>query len=371
MLRTIIVLLTLGAASTAAAQGRTVAINELSAPTAPAFVLLGVSPAAVERPETPKAFTLSLLNKLASSDGFPKKYALEAAPYWLTSHPALTFDTYQNPGVLQSIRQTFSISIATAPLQAAAAPRTEPIGTKIGLGFRAAVVNGRANPRIVQLVRELETADDAIFDLLDAEDEASAALAKDPANQALRAKLAEVQKQLAAARAKTEPLALRIQALDAERVGFFLNVAAGQAWDVVSDNLESVNRGKLGFWVTPAYRWRACAAPEGCESSVDAIAVVRTLDEPDADAAWDVGGRFVWRASRELLLSLESLRRDDDTSSNRTVGLVEYRIRPDLILIGSFGQDFLTAAGRKPLVSFLGLNLGFGDRPVVTTSASK
>jgi hypothetical protein len=51
--------------------------------------------------------------------------------------------------------------------------------------------------------------------------------------------------------------------------------------------------------------------------------------------------------------------------SNRTAGLLEYRIQDDLVLFGTFGQDFEKATGAKPLVTLLGLNFGFGQRAAV------
>src|SRR5262245_20852145 len=100
-------------------QDRQITVDDLSAPTSPAFVLLGISPAAVERPDNARSFVLNALNKLASSDtGFPKDIALQITPYWMKSHPNLDFRTYQEPGIAQSILQSFSVSIGTSPIAA-------------------------------------------------------------------------------------------------------------------------------------------------------------------------------------------------------------------------------------------------------------
>jgi hypothetical protein len=339
-----------------------VEIDDLAAPTSPAFVLLDVSPASVERPETPKQFTVNLLGKLTSSDGLPRNYALEVAPYWLLSHPTLTFAEYQNPTVSQSIAQTLAISVATVPIPGATTG-DDPTGTRLGLGFRVSLVNGRANPRVETLIEELEAVN---FDILDMRQ-----AAKKPGAPANDTKLAD-------ALAEASRLALQIQAADAERIGLFVTVAGGQAWAFSGDTFENAVNDKRGLWVTTAYRWRGCAATEECESSFDAIGVARALGAPDIDTAWDIGGRLVWKATKELNLSFEALRRrggtapgTEDADSNRTVGLLQYRIREDLILVGSFGQDFTTLTGEKPLVSLLGLNIGFGDKAVVQPVARR
>jgi hypothetical protein len=383
MLRTVGLALTLLLVQTVGALAQTptkVTIDELSAPASPAFVVLGVSPANVERPETPKAFTLNLLDKLQTSNGLPKNYALEVAPYWLVSHPNLQFGDYQNPDLKHSILQTLAISVGTAPIPGAT-DTADPLGTKIGLGVRTAIKNGHANPRLkrklAEIIAKIEPIDDLVFDLMNREDELLAALKTNPDDEKSKQELVALQKSISEARASTVALALQIQQLDAERVGFFLNVAAGQVWTAFADDVRNAKSEKRGFWVTPSYRWRGCGEKQECESSIDAIAVVRALKDPSKDAVWDFGGRVVWKATKEFNVSLETLQRRqpddavDEEDSNRTVGLLEYRIRQDLILFGSFGQDFREATGAKPLVSFLGLNLGFGKKAVVGGNLEK
>jgi hypothetical protein len=370
-----LLLLAVCAADALAQSDKKVVIDDLSAPQSPAFILLGVAPTSVERPDTPKAFGLNFLDKVTTANGFPSNYALQVAPYWLASHPNLQFGEYQNPNVKQSILQTLLISVGTSPIPGAKST-DDPLGSKVGLGVRTAIFNGGANPRLERLLPQLEKIDDEVLDLMAKEDELLAALKKNPGDVKLIAELAELQKTITATRAKTEAVTLQIQALDAERIGFFLNIAGGQVWTFPQDDVRDASSEKRGFWVTPSYRWRGCADTADCESSVDAIAVVRTLKEPDKDAVWDYGGRIVWKASKQLNVSLEALRRDSgddaaDEKSNRTVGVLEYRIREDLILFGSFGQDFKQVTGTKPLVSFLGLNLGFGKKAVVGTSTTK
>ena len=52
-------------------------------------------------------------------------------------------------------------------------------------------------------------------------------------------------------------------------------------------------------------------------------------------------------------------------TSQRTSAILEYRIGQDLLLYGSFGRDFERDTGKKPLVSIIGLNIGFGKRALV------
>ncbi len=347
-LRLGLVVAVLGAALPARAQ-TSVTIDDLTAPTSPAFVLLDTTPASVARPETPKAFTVNLLNSLTSSNGLPRNYALEVAPYWMASHPSLTYDQYQRPGVWHSLAQTFSMSVATVPIEAT--DTTAPSGTRLGLGVRTSLVNGSPNPGLAALVEELQRIDDEILDTVNAGREVDPDL-----------------------RARARQAAAAVQAADAERIGFFVTVAAGQAWAVPNDDLTQQRVERRAFWVTPSYRFRACTATGSCESMLDVIAVVRGLQDADHGWAWDYGGRLVWRPTRVFHVSVESLARSEASrqpvggltgGSSRTAGILEYRIRQDLVLYASFGRDFRNDASADPLVSMLGLNVGFGQKPTV------
>lgn len=336
---------TVFAASAASAQ--TVQIDDLRAPTSPAFVLLDVTPASVERPANPKPFALNLIHKLATSNGLPQNYALDVAPYWLSSHPGLSFDQYQRPTIGQSIAQTFSLSVATTPLPAAQSGTGTAAatgGTRLGAGIRANVWNGRPNPKLEALIDQLEGINNKILDA--------------PAGANIDALKADAMK-----------VTLEIQALDAQRVGFFLTVAAAQVWNYPGDNVKAAQDDRRGFWLTPAYRFRACGGGgSSCDAFFDAIGVARALRDPGKDTQWDVGGRLLWQPSKELNVSIEALRRrgvPNAAGSNRTVGMLEYRINQDMALYGSFGQDFAKDSGIQPLVSLLGLNLGFGRTPTV------
>lgn len=148
------VIAAVGSLGVVSAQSPQVEIDDLRAPTSPAFVLLDVTPASVERPETPKSFSVNVINAVSRSKGLPQNYALEVAPYWLTSHPDLTFDQYQSPG-LRSVLQTFAISVATTPMAPPESSATDVSGSHLGLGLRTTLLSGRFDPKLNDLVDQL------------------------------------------------------------------------------------------------------------------------------------------------------------------------------------------------------------------------
>ncbi|HEX2455702.1 MAG TPA: hypothetical protein VHI99_18545 [Vicinamibacterales bacterium] len=117
-------------------------LDDLKAPPSPAFVLLDVSPSKVERPQSVRPLVLSALSAI-STEGFPKNYAVEFAPYWLGT-PQISFDQYYNSTVGQSLVRHLSVSVATTPLEGAD-------GTSIGFGARTLPFPGRPHPKLQAL----------------------------------------------------------------------------------------------------------------------------------------------------------------------------------------------------------------------------
>ena len=388
-MRRIILALVLALGSVVGSPAQTVTVDELSAPTTPAFVLLGVSPASVERPESGKAFVFNALNKLTSSGGLPEDYAFELTPFWMKSNRRLSFAEYQRPALWHGIGQSLRISVATAPIPGAT-KNADPLGTKLAIGFNTQVRNGRPNPTMNMRLEALYARNKTLLALdrelekLEEDLEANQVQLKTATTDAEKASIlsaiSSIERDMTrkkAESANTEAeittATLVIQTLDAQRVGFFLTIAAGQAWNFAGDDTTNAVMHRRGVWITPAYRKLRCE--KGCEASFDLIGVGRYLKDPDTDAMFDYGGRFVWRPTRQFNSSFELIRRiapamsgasgESTEDSNRAAGLLEYRIREDLILYGAFGQDFKKVTGEKPLVSLLGLNIGFGQKATV------
>src|SRR5206468_3577701 len=92
------------------------AYNQLRTPTSPAFVVLGVTPTAVERPNTPADIAFSILNSSGALTSLPKDVAIEFSPYWLFGHPKLEWRNDVKRGLGTSLARTATLSFATAEL---------------------------------------------------------------------------------------------------------------------------------------------------------------------------------------------------------------------------------------------------------------
>lgn len=332
------------------------ALKDLRTPTSPAFVILGVEPTSVERPTTPRAFALGLLSASGGEGGvIPENYAAELAPYWMRRHPTLTFEEFIQPDPLQSLMQTFSVSLATS---------SEAVGTdtmtSVGIGLRVTPVMGRPTRQMRDLVDSLSGFQTTLLDLSDSLDEAATAAD----SQRIQLKMDATSKQ-------SREVAAAIRALPGdERVGLHIQLAGALAGLYPGNDFSAGHVGRTGLWGTVTYR---ADVPR-----IDMIGLARWLrDEDDREQnAVDLGFRGVFRFDR-LSASAEFVNRtasemDDGeaadpgafSDSRRFVGLVEYRATEDLFVTFSFGQDFANEGDdREPLVAILGGQLHFGPKP--------
>ena len=99
-----------------------VEVSELFIPSAPGFILADKAPASIEKPTTPKAFGVSLLNLWEGG-------AVEATPFWFTNKPLYTYEEWIKKKV--TLVETFNISAATFRVDSASA---------LSVGFRTQIL---------------------------------------------------------------------------------------------------------------------------------------------------------------------------------------------------------------------------------------
>jgi hypothetical protein len=334
------------AAHAARAQQSAVTLEELQPPSAPAFVLLGIEPSSVQRPDSPRALTTSLLSLASDKELLPKNFAMEVTPFWLASRPTFTFDDYYQTGrgfgktLALTAARSFALSLATSPR----VPGKDTVGTSIGVGGRMLLWPGKPSAQLdtvrSHLVRGLGKC------------------AAGSTNQ----------KDLDACYGALKPVLDSVQA-NLEPVGFVLQLAFGLSGAFPRDTIDNGRLARAGVWLTPSYR---------ISQRVELIAVGRWLhaNVPAGDSAnadlLDAGLRLRWKPSDLFAISGEGIARSGrggtvaNASSSRFGALAEYRAAENLYVFYSFGKDFDAAkAPRSKLLSTVGLNLGFGKKPVI------
>lgn len=356
MRRLLLAALLLGlAAPSVRAQADSIPLSALRTPTSPAFSILGITPASIERPGTPRAFAISLLEAGAGAGALPENYAAEFAPYWWGPRRNLTFDRYYRPDVLQALLQTFTVSVAVT---------TQTVGTdtttRVGVGFVASPLPGRATAAMDSTVRALrglqQQAVALRFRQIDAQRAGDSILARARGDS------------IAAVALQSQTVAQAVQTGDTERVGLVLQVAGALAGAYPGNDFGAGRVQRTGAWASVTYR--------NDQPRLDFIGLARYQRDgvDEAQDLWDVGGRAAIGLDRvsagaEFLVrtaaadSADAGTFDDGT---RFVGILEFRATNDLFLTFSFGQDFkVRAEGESPLVAILSGSLHFGDVPQV------
>jgi hypothetical protein len=315
-----------------------ITVEDLRPPLSPAFVVLGIEPASVQRPETPRAISTALLSLASDPSGIPRNFAMEVAPFWLKSRPSFEFDSLYGASWRTTLMRSSSISIATTPRVRSG----DTTGTSIGFGYRALLSSGRQSKRLTKAREDLEAGLSGCIELT---------------GEALQKCYGELRPLIDSLKANMQPVGFVMQFSLAASGEYPDNVAEGSRW------------GRVGAWLSPSWRF---------EDGFELIGVGRYMRERVASNdtiapnLFDFGGRLLWRVHGAIALSAEAIRRvasggdGGSKNSNRYGGLLEVRATNDLYVFYSFGRDFAaTDAPRSRVFSTIGLNIGFGKKPLV------
>ena len=372
--------LVLAAPRNAAAQGGLPDLNSLKPSASPAFVLLGVSPTDVVRPSSLPDVGLDVASASRSFTSLPQNYALEASPFWLRPRKALTWQADTARSVGQSLSRTLALSVATAQLGTADAPRTGVAG-----GFRTMLLSGHLSAAtrdtLEQLARYLAS-EGALFEryaapqravndawaaaelariaaIADATDRQAQMQAFRVSNEARKTALVAAVTQNPAYQAEVEEGRRRFQDFALKRQGAMVEVAAGGAWGFADQVWQSGRLEKAGAWVT--YGCQDCVLA-GATQVTPLVLVRYTRPGGGALDMLDAGGRLVMEGGRFDLSAEGVVRGFLGTSAPkaqfRVAGIFDYQVNPALWLLASFGHDYQSTA-RGSLIAQLGLKFNF------------
>jgi hypothetical protein len=397
-----------GQTGAAPAASEPVTLQDLKTPASPAFQLLGIAPTDVERPTTPRAFAVSLLSALQQGNNvLPNGFAMEVAPYWLVPHDRLEFSTYLDPGIAQSIRQTFTVSLAGSKITSGTDAAQN--GLDVGVGFRVSPVPGNSTADVQDLqaairlsltqasvvdalldqvgipkrtmpedlaktIAQLRSAShpglkdeqvDAMFDAIT--DAITEALAASTDAAVVRNALLQLQSD---GDAERKQAALDLQQANQTRSGFTVDVAGAVVTRTTSEPGATARVIREGLWVTSGYS----------AERVSLLGLVRFVGNSDVPGArsnlLDAGIRAIGTAGA-LNVSFEAIHRIDrssvrvfDSTSKAVVNL-EYKVSEDVSVTSTFGKDFGdTRLGLKgSTITLLGVSFGLGPRPALPVSA--
>ena len=353
-------------------------LSDAETPAAPGFMILGIEPKSIDRPTSPKDLTISILSSAAREKFVP--IAIEFAPYWLIPQPALRADTYYEPDLVQSLKQTCTLSIAAAKQDS---PQT---GTNFGFGVKFQPVPGKTSTKTDSLRRMVRTSATSRALLLNLESNIEAdslpeflCNAKEKRNEYLASStdtlvvnraytvLEQAIKDITVRRSSkkdidpckevkelkedllkraTRPDSAAIRLSESKRVGLKIEMAGAAVFGFPQRRF-----CRIGAWTTLSY------TPDN--STKERLATARYIWDNEKDCHLvDVGGRIIFCRRGPVAVSGEVLWRFKNKDPLRVVGIFEYTISKDLYLTAVIGKDFDGGPDRRNIISVVGLNIG-------------
>ncbi|MCD4707486.1 MAG: hypothetical protein K8S62_07085 [Candidatus Sabulitectum sp.] len=367
-----------------------VPISELRAPVSPAFQLLYKSPAVITRPQTPRAVLVSLTDAIQNLGD--ANIAMEFSPYWIFSHPEISFEDYYNPSPENSLLMNSSLSVGFDN-------QIDSLGSKMAVGFRTVVFPGspgmliknintrffqitlaseilgmcwydinehledvncinrlrnaviihceqfRQNPKIhtdligQDLMEAIDEAENLILGFIDEASSDSGVPMDSVYNNAM--KMADAQEEVL-----IQILSAEVEDADLSRNGFLLEVAGASASRFQDNRFGNHEFTSCAAWITPGY----------ASNSLEFLGVFRVIRELDLEQTYLDCGIRAGISSRFFTLSAEGLLRRGDGESYRIATSAEVKISEDLYASIVFGKDFSSEEDEGDLLSLLRLD---------------
>ena len=349
------------------------AFNGLRTPVSPAFVLLGIAPTVVERPNTPADLAFSVLNRSAAFTSLPRDIALELSPYWLVKHPTLTWTADTVRGLGTSLSRTMTLSFATAELGTS----TRPV-TGLSVGFRAAPFSGRLSHQSITRLHELEAQLGNLSSLVDSLTAVDVARLDSILIRERRAATSDAERQAAQnrhaaavaelTRTVTESEAYTTAVADMKetfkdlaliREGFVLEVAGGAAMQAPGGAADSAKLARWGAWITAGYEGKSLS-----------FVVVNRFLASSVDSSFDaldLGMRLIYTAGRYALSAEGSFRSFTDrgapANEYRFAALVDFELQKGLWVTGTFGRDY-SASAPGSLLAQVGVSMNVAGQRI-------
>lgn len=375
--------LILGSGAAARAQGLP-DLQSLKPSSSPAFLILGVAPSAISRPNNPADLGLALVNASNRLSEIPRDFAVEFSPYWLQNRQSLTWRDDIHRSMDQSFWRTLAISAGTHQVA------SDSTRTALAVGGRALLFSGRVSAESVHQLEARETELARIstigFRLTGPErqridslkiaalrealtpippgDQRRRQAVADSIGQVYEVMLRRANEQVLADSTQVKDLQGELDALEElviVREGPKLEVASAASW-MTDQQTGSGKLDRLGLWAT--YSCDNCRFVNNSPSRIAPIVLARFLhdvEEKDTDL-FDLGARLAMDG-KGYTFSVEGVRRafmGDSVRSAlwRFAGILEYELAENSWLLASFGRDNNSPAGGDLFARF-GVKVNF------------
>jgi hypothetical protein len=344
----------------------------------PAYVVLGVEPENIQRPNSPNDFIASVQSALVN-DRLQPNFAMETSPYyWGKKKPdSKKFNVYDyilKNDYWDNLAKSISFSFATSPSDSFTFGSI-PVGTGLGIGMHMQLVHGkvsnnvrknlsewflqgRMNLLLEQLAEILEQGG-KIDDMGDYIDKAisrgslkeMSAEDKNIISNLLKNKLtgkdlSTINSLIKISNDSSKAAIKRVNAYQfpLTREGFMLEFAIANASVAGNNNWNKLQSAKTSIWLTPSYRFNVN------KDFIDLMAVLRvTINAKNVDSTSyaDLGGKLQW-VHNKLSVSGEGIFRyltnkPQNQKKNytvRTAFTLSYKLNELVTFKATFGSNF-------------------------------
>lgn len=357
MKKTLISFLLLIGCFTAIGQNRstdTLSLKNMEIPSSPGFVLLDQAPSGIVRPNNTKAITASLLNSFAETNGFPKNFAIELTPFWFFKYKTMSVLKYAgfSNGKANPFASAKIASLSLAYVNTTDSLTSKPI-SNIAFGARTTILKIYPKDHTGKIIGANRIAIGQLMDLGKAQVAAGATPILKITNPKRYNEIADsVQRNWAVKDTLEKVMAVKpLLALDGAIAynSFFKNndYATNQfgrfgAWLTLSFT-QSLKRGNyLNLYALGRYM------SDGTSKNLSGDYQRQSIN--------DVGGKIEFEINK-VIFSYEYIHRttSNHQTTQRSTGLIKYRLAENISLTGAFGKNFGTT---NNLVALLGISWG-------------
>lgn len=345
-------------------------IKDLEIPASPAFILLDQSPSIIERPNTSKAFVLSILNPLTDISGLPENYAADFTPFWFFRHPGMNQFKYMGYDKTKGKQKIFSnikkTSVSLAFINQSDSPAGKPVGN-FSAGIRTTLLSVRRNQDVLdylaanaKMVRHLKSLEEKLFEAgifppIPADTSTRYLLLKKEYDDKVNRFLADEEQ--ATMNDKNE-----LYEILNRKALFAIDGAAGYHCFFLDNTFSKNHFGKAGVWLTLNYSQPL--SPKGDFTKyLNIYGIGRYLSDgtEKENNNYIIQNCFDFGTKIELELKKFSFayeyiyRKNTNNDEFRSTGILKYKISDQLYITGAFGKNF---GSENNLISLLGISWG-------------
>lgn len=360
-------------------------LYDLDVPNSPAFILLDESPSVIQRPNSTRAFGLSLLQDV-TEDGVLNNFALEATPFWMIKDKDR--NAYNFYGIDENKKQNYFSKLKLASISAAYVKDKDSI-VNLSVGARATIFEikrpedidayvdtynqiysllQKTQKYVTQYRNEVEG--DPTPDKFDTTEEYTAAL---KAYRLARTKYVNQKlKENAANTGQTE----KMQEIINRKPILAVDLAIAYNHRFSSNEFNDNDFGRFGVWSTVAFS----LFPDKNASNYNSVNIygftryledgsfngLMPLNSDDRFNAFDLGIKGELEFDK-LIIGYEYINRSGDLEGYRSAGNIRYQIYNDFYITGTFGNNF---EEQDDLITLFGIQWGL-NHPLQSLFVSK